>query len=358
MSKKRILVVDDAAVIRRMVSKIIDDEEDYEVIGIAANGNIALRKFEQLKPDLITLDIEMPDRDGISTLKEIRKTNSKIPIIMLSSLTKTGAEKTFEALQPGATDYLAKPSKISDFLKSIDELKRLLIPRINAHFPKEKESTVTRHNNPKKSTRLNTQRVSFAPPEILCIGSSTGGPNALGDLIKNLNERLPIPTVIVQHMPPVFTKTLADRLDKLSPNTCYEAKDGQSIQPGCVYIAPGGKHMELVRESDQTVIRLNENSPENSCRPSVDPLFRSVSQIYGSKTLALVLTGMGRDGLNGCEHISETSGQIIVQDRESSVVWGMPRSVAEAGLADQILPLDEIPKAILEAQKTVIHQSN
>lgn len=348
MRKIRVLVIDDAVVIRHLLSEVINKDDELEVSGVAANGKIALRKLPQVVPDIITLDIEMPELDGIETLKEIRKTDKKTPVIMLSSLTKSGAEKTFEALAAGATDYLPKPVDNGDFTQTMEQLAQQLIPRIKAHFP-NKITPPSTHRRFKKTNRENSSKAKqTASPEIICIGCSTGGPNALESIISKLQNPLPVPTVIVQHMPPVFTKTLAERLNKKSANTIYEASHNQLLKPGCTYIAPGGKHMELRKDASGTYIHLNEKSPENSCRPSVDPLFRSTAEIYGAHVLGIILTGMGQDGLRGCEAISDAGGTIIVQDQESCIVWGMPRAVSESGLANSIVPLDKIPQEILD----------
>lgn len=347
MSKIRVLVVDDSVVIRRMISKVLEADPDFEIAGIAANGRIALQKIPQLNPDAITLDIEMPVLDGIATVGEIRKDYPSIPIIMFSTLSQRGASATLEALAAGATDYVTKPANIGNVTEGIASLQRDLLPKIKAHFNKPHRTpfTASRQTEPPKKTA--TPRTSFPKPNVICIGSSTGGPNALADLFRGIKQTLPVPTFIVQHMPPLFTKMLAERLDRDSPNRFFEGGDGQVAEPGCVYIAPGGKHMEIHRSANQVRIRLTDAPPENSCRPSVDVLFRSVHKTYGPHILATILTGMGSDGALGCEVINEGGGQIIAQDEASCVVWGMPRAVVEAQLAHKILPLDRIPGQIV-----------
>ncbi|NEQ70992.1 MAG: chemotaxis response regulator protein-glutamate methylesterase [Symploca sp. SIO2D2] len=341
MAKVRVLIVDDSVVIRRMISKVIEADPELEVAGIASNGQIALQKIPQFNPDIITMDIEMPVLNGISTVREIRKTYDKLPIIMFSTLSTKGARATLEALAAGATDYITKPANVGNVTEGLETLQHDLIPKIKAHFPQEQTS---RPIIEQRSPARQNQRAK--PPKAFCIGSSTGGPNALSKLFADIQYTIPVPTFIVQHMPPVFTKMLADRLDKDSPNRFYEGQEGQIAEPGCVYIAPGGKHMEVVSLNGQTGIRLTENPPENSCRPAVDVLFRSAASTYGGALLAAVLTGMGSDGKRGSEVIKDRGGQILAQDEASSVVWGMPRYIAESGLADKILPLDHIANEI------------
>ena len=352
MSKIRVLVVDDSVVIRRMISKVLETDRALEVAGVAANGHIAVQKIPQLNPDVITLDIEMPVMDGITTVREIRKTYPKLPVIMFSTLSTKGAQATLEALSAGATDYVTKPANVGNVTEGLETLKNELIPKIKAHFSGH-EIKVSK-NEPKEALEprpeKRIQRIrnrESSPPNAFCIGSSTGGPNALSVFFSAIKDPLPVPTFIVQHMPPLFTKMLAERLDKVSPNRFFEGQEGQIAEPGCAYIAPGGKHMEVIRSNGHVKIHLHEGSPENSCRPAVDVLFRSVSSIYGSATLALVLTGMGSDGMRGSETIHDCGGRILAQDEATSVVWGMPRQIAESGLADEVLPLDQLPQAIL-----------
>ena len=353
MAKIRVLVVDDSVVIRRMVAKALETDESIEVAGVAANGSIAVQKIPQVNPDAITLDIEMPVMDGIATVKKIRETYPDLPVIMFSALSTKGARATLDALAAGATDYVTKPSNIGNASEGLESLKAELLPKIKAHFPCDRsevsKAASTKPLKPELETELSFAcKRTISPPSAICIGSSTGGPNALNDLFYEIDEPLPVPTFIVQHMPPIFTKTLADRLDRISPNRFFEGQEGQIVETGCVYIAPGGKHMEVVRANDQVTIHLHEGAPENSCRPAVDVLFRSVAATYGSATLALILTGMGSDGKRGSEAIRNQGGQILAQDEATSVVWGMPRHIAESGLAEEVLPLDQLPNAILK----------
>ncbi len=359
MPKIRVLIVDDTIVIRRLVSQIIEQDPDLEVAGVAANGNIALQKLTQVNPDVVTLDVEMPEMDGIETVKEIRKTHPNLPIIMFSSLTSRGAEATLECLDAGATDYVTKPQNVAGFAQSMDVLKEDLLPRIKSCCANKLVS-----QRPPKTNEAAALRKPIKPADkgshpvgILSIGTSTGGPNALAKLFQGITDPLPVPIVIVQHMPPLFTKSLAQRLDRNSSTNFFEGEENQEIEPGCAYIAPGGKHMELRRDNAKIRIRLHEGPLENSCRPAVDPLFRSVAKCYGPTALALILTGMGQDGLRGCEAICQSGGVALAQDEATSVVWGMPGYIAEKGLAEEVLPLDKIAASLqrrIEASKTRI----
>lgn len=345
MAKIRILVVDDAVMMRRLITKVVESDPDIEVAGVAANGSIALQRIEHLKPDLVTMDVEMPDMDGIETVRKIRKNHPRLPIIMFSSHTYRGAEVTLDAIAAGATDYVAKPSGVSDLDDGIERLRADMIPKIKAHAgppPITGEGIGLRPDSPVMRLSTDVCLSGAAPVEVVCVGTSTGGPNALAELFRNIPANFPVPVLIVQHMPAVFTERLADRLDGLSSLRFHEGADGQRIEPGHAYVAPGGRHMTVERIADKTFIRLNDAPHENSCRPSVDVLFRSVAKACGKAALGVMLTGMGRDGLEGCRRIREAGGRIVTQDEASSVVWGMPGYVAQAGLADRVLPLPQL----------------
>jgi two-component system chemotaxis response regulator CheB len=344
MPKIRVLVVDDSVVIRRMVSDVLSGEPDIEVAGAAADGHIALQKIEQVNPDIVTLDVEMPVMDGLETLKQLRKTHRHLPVIMFSTLTERGAAATMDALALGASDYVTKPANVGSAAAAIEKIRAELIPKIRAHVPQGTTSAahpfsitpaqMARPPFPIAALRPITSRV-----EVVAIGTSTGGPNALGDLMPLLPSNFPVPVVIVQHMPPIFTKFLAERLASKSQIPVMEAVNYQDLLPGHAYIAPGDFHMMVQRSKEGIRIRTQQEQPENSCRPAVDVLFRSVAEVYGSDTLAVIMTGMGQDGLRGCGRIREAGGQILAQDEATSVVWGIPRYVANAGLADAVLPL-------------------
>ena len=348
MPKIRVLIVDDAVVIRRLVSDCLAQDPEIEVVGTAADGQIALAKIAQVNPDLITLDIEMPVLDGLKTLAALRKTHPKLPVIMFSTLTERGAGATLDALSLGASDYVTKPANVGSVGAAMQRIREELIPKIKGLCrPKAAPPAGSPFRPAAEAPKtFVTQRAARARPEILAIGVSTGGPNALSALLPGLTRNFPIPIVIVQHMPPLFTRLLAERLTAVSGLPSHEGAAGDLLRPGEVWVAPGGFHMEVARAADGVRLRTHEGPPENSCRPAVDVLFRSVAQAFGARTLAVILTGMGQDGLHGCECIREAGGQVLTQDEASSVVWGMPGAVTQAGLADKVLPLCELAAEI------------
>jgi len=341
MPKLRALIVDDATVMRRLVTEVLRRDPDIEVAGTAPNGRIALEKLAQLSPDFVTLDVEMPELDGLQTLRELRKTYPRLPVIMFSLATQRGAVATLDALAAGANDYVTKPTDVTNLSESIERLERELLPKIRAHC---RPVSPTIAPAPRVSSAApQPRKASAAPFDILCIATSTGGPNALNDLFAGFTQPLPVPVAVVQHMPPMFTRLLAERLDALpGPVRCREAADGEILQPGHAYFAPGGLHLAISRHgSDAFVARLLETPPENSCRPAADVLFRSIAET-GAHALAVVMTGMGQDGLRGCEYLSERGAVILAQDEATSVVWGMPGAVSQAGLAHAVLPLSAL----------------
>ncbi|OFW46061.1 MAG: chemotaxis response regulator protein-glutamate methylesterase [Acidobacteria bacterium RIFCSPLOWO2_12_FULL_67_14b] len=343
MSRIRVLIVDDAVVIRRLVGDVLAADPEIEVVGTAANGRIGLQKITQCNPDVVTMDVEMPDMDGIATLKEIRKTWAKLPVIMFSTLTERGATATLDALEAGASDYVTKPANVGSVTAGLEAVRRDLIPKIKALAGRAAlPAQAPQVARPLAPASIPPPARLTGPTDVIAIGVSTGGPNALAALLPALPATLPVPIVIVQHMPPMFTRLLAERLDTQSAIKVAEARAGMTLAAGHAYIAPGDFHMTLYRRGVDVVIALNQDPPENSCRPAVDVLFRSVVAQFGGGTLGAVLTGMGQDGLRGCELIREAGGQVIVQDEASSVVWGMPGFVARAGLAHRVLPLSTI----------------
>jgi len=348
MPKIRVLVVDDAVVVRRLVSDVLGRDPQIEVVGTASNGIIALQRIPQVNPDVITLDVEMPELDGVATIREIRKTYRDLPVIMFSTVTQRGAVATLDALSAGANDYVAKPANVGSILESINRLENELIPKIKALcarlvIPKPPPAPAISG----AQSRLPNQSRASKPVSVVCIGASTGGTVALDKLISGFTKPLCVPIVLVQHMPPVFTQIFAARLGHVSPMPCCEATDQQIVEPGRIYVAPGGCHMETIRAGTSVRIHIGNGPPENSCRPAVDVLFRSVASVYGSSVLSVILTGMGCDGKRGCEIIREQGGQVIAQNEASSVIWGMPGAVAKAGLADAILPLSDIAFEII-----------
>ncbi len=336
----RVLVVDDAVVIRRFLSEIIQADPDLELAAVAANGKIALARIEQLNPDVVTLDVEMPEMDGLETLAEIRRTRPELPVIMFSTLTERGAAATIEALRLGATDYVTKPAGMSSAEDSVARVRAELVPRLKALV----------RPAPRGAAHVPAPVVSPSSPcrpaEVVAIGCSTGGPNALGRILTALDSKLGVPIVVTQHMPPVFTRFLSERLDKDSGLTVVEASEGLAVEPDTVVIAEGDHHLEFRREGTQVRCHLDGASPEHSCRPAVDVMFRSVAQVWGAGALALVLTGMGNDGTDGARALRARGAQVLVQDHDSSVVWGMPGSVVAAGEADAVVALDAMADEI------------
>jgi len=351
MSKIRVLVVDDAVVVRRLVSDVLSSDPDIEVVGVAANGHIALNKIPLLNPDIITLDIEMPVMNGLETVAAVRKTWPRLPLIMFSTLTERGAKASLDALALGANDYVTKPANVGSVTAARQCLRDDLVPKIKA-LAGRTESVGRQPSKARLPVNATIPLVANKSGrkeriDIVAIGVSTGGPNALVELIPSLPADLPVPVVIVQHMPPLFTKLLAERLHNQSALHVHEGAAGGRLGAGHAFLAPGGFHMVTKRLDAAVSIALNQAPPENSCRPAVDVLFRSVAEVYGPHVLAVVMTGMGGDGMRGCGTVREAGGQVIVQDRESSVVWGMPGAVVQAGLAEEQLPLSHIGAEII-----------
>ena len=353
--KIKVLVVDDSIVIRRVISQSLSGDPDFEVVGYAANGLIALQKAAELKPDAITLDIEMPVMDGLTTIRRLREASYNACVIMCSTLTTRGASAAIDALLHGANDYVTKPSNTGPTDSAQTMLHDELIPKIKQFFELRKFAAVPRSmaaaapTQSRAVTRTPAKPLFTLPAErrIVAIGVSTGGPTALMDILPQFPASFPLPVVIVQHMPPLFTKLLADRLRERGPFEVMEAAEGMALKPGRVVIAPGDYHMRLHRSATGVAVRLDQGPRENSCRPAVDVLFRSVAEIYAGGVIGVILTGMGQDGLRGVEQLKSKGAYIIAQDRGSSVVWGMPGAVVEAGLADAVLGLHAVVPEIL-----------
>jgi two-component system, chemotaxis family, protein-glutamate methylesterase/glutaminase len=337
----RVMTVDDSVVVRLMVAEALRGAPDMELAGFAKNGQHALDQLDDVAPDVIVLDVEMPVMDGLATLAALQARRSKVPVVMFSTLTAKGASATVEALTLGASDYVQKPSAASRD-ESLDVLRAELLPKLRALGRK---ATAAPPPVPVQATGRPGSRAS-SRVDLVVIGVSTGGPNALSDMLPGLAADLPVPVLVVQHMPPLFTEMLATRLDQRCPLTVREARGGEVLAPGQVWVAPGGKHLVVRRQGTGAVLETNEDPHENSCRPAVDVLFRSAAEAFGGDVLAVVMTGMGRDGLRGVEALRPLGAQVVVQDRDTSVVWGMPRYVAERGLADAVLPLDRIAEEI------------
>lgn len=345
MKPIRILVVDDAVVARRVISEILDGEPGLEVVGTAPNGRIALTKIERLRPDLVTLDIDMPELDGMQTLERIRSDFPGTDVIMVSNLTQRGARVTVDALFLGAADYITKATRTESPDAARRHLRQQLLQKIHALYLGRwtKRAAIDSADQTRPAPRSRRpQRV-----ELVAIGASTGGPNALAEVLRELPIGFRVPVVIVQHMPKNFTAFLAQRLDSRCPLRVREAEHGTVLKPGDVWIAPGDLHIKVRSRNGALHLVTDDGPMVNSCRPSVDVLFDSVASTCASSVLAVVLTGMGQDGLEGSRRIIAAGGRVIAQDQQSSVVWGMPGNVAAAGLADAVLPCDAIGAEII-----------
>ena len=341
-------MVDDSVVIRRLVTHALSEDPDIEVVGSASSGKLALERIAQLNPDLLTLDIEMPDIDGLELLRRLAKAQARPKVIMFSTLTERGATVTLEALALGADDYVAKAANVGSLEVSLASLRAEMVPKIKQFFS-IRATSQTRFPAPAAVCSPVVQRVcKEGPPKVVAIGVSTGGPAALGQIIPQFPADFPLPILIVQHMPPLFTRLLAERLQAGSRLTVQEASDGASIGAGKVLIAPGDYHMRVQMNGPASSVKLDQGPPENSCRPAVDTLLRSVGEAYGGQAVSAILTGMGQDGLRGIETLKARGAYVIAQDEVTSVVWGMPGSVVAAGLADAVLPLPAIVPEILK----------
>lgn len=370
--KLRVLVVDDTIVYRKAVSDILAEIPGVEVVGIAHNGKIAMSKIATLKPDLLTLDIEMPEMNGLEVLAELQKNHPGVGAIMLSTLTADGSHMTMKALELGAFDFILKPQSSANLQEGKDQIKSALLPMLEA-FSNSSNATPflgTKGVFTRPKTLLGKRTDSLLRPqatpgtsstprtpirkgksEIVTIGISTGGPNALSQMLPQLPGDLGVPVVIVQHMPPVFTQSLAASLNAKCALTVKEAEEAEPIQANTVYIAPGGKQMKLVASPDgkNRIIKITNDPPENSCRPSVDYLFRSVGDYYVGRTTAVIMTGMGSDGTKGLQVLKQKGAFIIAQDEATCVVFGMPKAPIQQGLADTIVPLNKIAAEITKS---------
>ena len=341
MSEVRVLLVDDSSVARRAIMSALAAHPEIDVVAAAPTGALALARLREVHPDAIVLDVEMPGMDGVETLRKIRETHPRLPVIMFSALTERGAEVTVRALAAGASDYVCKPSAVQG-RSAQSVISEELVPKLLALCGRRSLGRIaTPREKPAPVVRQSRSKV-----ELLVIASSTGGPNALAVLLPLLPANLPVPVAIVQHMPPVFTRYFAERLDSAGPLPAREAAGGELLEPGRVWIAPGDYHLQVERRGESAHTKLTQAAAENSCRPAADVLFRSAAATFGSRVLAVVLTGMGQDGLVGARAVSAAGGQILAQDEASCVVWGMPKAVEQAGLADDVLPLEQLAKEI------------
>ncbi len=341
-SPVKVLVVDDSAVVRGLLVQALDSDPQITVAGTAMHGAAALESLRKTAVDVVVLDVEMPVMDGITALQEILKQFPATKVIMASAMTYQGAETTVKALRLGAAECIAKPNS-GGAAESIAQLSRELLPLVKAlGKDQSRTSASAKPSGAKPASR-------FIPdPQLVVIGASTGGPNALSFVISNLPPDFSVPILITQHMPPMFTPMLAKHLQQDGGRPCQEATNGMPIERGHTYVAPGDFHMVIDRQNDRMVLQLNQDAPEHFCRPSVNTMYRTAAKWYGNTTLAVMLTGMGDDGIEGAQELAGVKAPIIVQDEATSVVWGMPAAIAKAGLADEILPLESIPNAILQ----------
>jgi two-component system chemotaxis response regulator CheB len=345
--KIRVLVVDDSAVIRRMISRMVEEEPSLELAGIARDGVEALAKIAQLRPHVITLDVEMPELDGIATLRKIIEMRLDVRVIMLSSLTAKGSQTTVDALMLGANDYVTKPQGDTAG-NAFDTLAIELMAKIKQLFALPCELRSVAVPLPAQPSAIKPAMPAYiSRPEIFAIGVSTGGPAALTEALPDIPKDFHLPIVITQHMPPYFTHVLAERLTKICNIPVAEAEDGMPVIPGRALIAPGDYHMRVVRQGHDLVVRLDQGPQENSCRPAVDVMLRSIAECCKGRAIVAILTGMGQDGLIGVRQLKELGASIYAQDSATSVVWGMPGAIVSANLADAVLPLNNIVPTVL-----------
>jgi two-component system chemotaxis response regulator CheB len=362
-SPVRVMVVDDSAVIRGLITRALETDPGVQVVATVGNGQLAISQLARTDVDVIVLDIEMPVMDGITALPELLKTSPDVKIVMASTLTQRNAQISIEAMQKGASDYIPKPSSTGEIHGSAD-FKRDLLEKVKAlgrarrdrrdrnkaaGIPDAKGAPPPRAaaSSPRPSLLSPSSPVQLRPfgrtmPQIVGIGSSTGGPQALFAVLGALSPAMRLPIVITQHMPATFTTILAEHIGRVSKRPTAEGKDGEAVEQGKIYLAPGDNHMVVETDGARKVIRLNKNPPENFCRPAVDPMFRSLAAAYGASVLGVVLTGMGADGAKGGKALVEAGGSVIAQDEASSVVWGMPGATAQAGVCSAVLPIDKI----------------
>ncbi|MDF1793699.1 MAG: chemotaxis response regulator protein-glutamate methylesterase [Thalassobaculaceae bacterium] len=363
----RVMLVDDSAVIRGLFARSLESDPDVQVVASVGDGQMAVNTLakDKGKIEVIVLDIEMPRMDGLTALPELLKIDPDVPVVMASTLTARNADISLKAMSLGAKDYIPKPSSMRE-LSAAEAFKRDLLEKVKTfgaarrrksggsapgrpRFSAERAGSggeprpvATAATAAKPATAIQLRPAGRRAPQVLCIGSSTGGPQALFKLLGSLPKTLRLPILLTQHMPATFTSILADHIKRSTGWDCAEATDGMPVQPGRVHLAPGDFHMLAERSASGVVLRLNQGPQENFCRPAVDPMLRSVVEAWGGQALTVILTGMGHDGQKGSEALINAGGTVIAQDEASSVVWGMPGAVARAGLCTAVLPLDQI----------------
>jgi two-component system chemotaxis response regulator CheB len=351
----RVMVVDDSAIARGIVTRALSDEPDIRVVASVPNGLMALKALGNQQIDVAVLDIEMPELDGLSALPRMLELDPQLKVIMVSAASQNDADISLKTMAMGAADYVEKPRA---GLGGAGAFYAELVRKVRQHGSTDtRKRVISRAVRQAKPTLADVASVAaptfsrkkiFPTPDLIAIGSSTGGPQALAEVLKNLDPSLTQPILITQHMPATFTALLAQHMTRYSGRPATEAQDGERIEPGHIYIAPGGKHLVVEQAAaGGTIIRLDDGPAENSCKPAVDPMLRSLARIFGDRLLTIILTGMGSDGLKGCEAVVHAGGRVLAQDRETSVVWGMPGAVAQAGLCREVLPLQQIGPAIM-----------
>jgi two-component system, chemotaxis family, protein-glutamate methylesterase/glutaminase len=352
----RVMLVDDAVVVRGLFARWVEAEPDLEVVATLRTGRDAVNQLERVDPDVVVLDVDMPELDGIAALPLLLEKKRDLVVIMASTLTRRNAEISLRALSLGAADYIPKPGSNREVSASTAFRRDLIekIRQLGLRAKRLRVGTKARVSRPPRSAPsivpaaeeiapLRLRQMPLTPPRVLVIGASTGGPQALNRLVVQIDTVIQrAPVLVTQHMPPTFTAVLAEHLARVSKFPVREATDGEEVNAGAIYLAPGGKHMKVERRDGMAVIAIDDGPMVNFCKPAVDPLFASAAEVWGSKVLALVLTGMGSDGLAGAKEVVAAGGHVIAQDEETSVVWGMPGQVTNAGLCSAVLPLPEI----------------
>ena len=353
----RVMVVDDSAVIRGLLARWLEADGGVKVVASVGNGVHAVKALETADAEVAVLDIEMPEMDGMTALPKLLAAASDLQIIMSSTLTRRNAEISVRALELGAADYIPKATTSAE-LHARDGFRTQLVAKVKALGAAARKRRAPRAPAPaaaadasppsaRPDARISLRKEGQLVPEVLAIGSSTGGPHALKLLFGRLKTRLRAPIFITQHMPATFTAILAEHLSAISGAECAEGKDGEPVVAGRIYVAPGGYHMTVAAAAGKRMIALNQDPPESFCRPAVDPMLRSLVRCYGGRVLAIILTGMGYDGLKGGQEIADSGGSIIAQDEATSVVWGMPGAVATAGLCASVLPIDDVAERVV-----------
>jgi two-component system chemotaxis response regulator CheB len=338
----RVMLCDDSAVIRGAIARMLEVDPGVRVVARVINGQAAIEELRRTPVDVLVLDIEMPVMDGLTALPLLLRADPGLKVVMASTLTTRGADVALRALRLGAADYLPKPSSIGTV--GDDAFRRELLAKVKGLARLRQRAAQPEPPAPGIALRPAT----LGAPRLLAIGSSTGGPQALFTLVQGLGRALPVPIVLTQHMPASFTPILADHIDKLGGPPCAEARDGDTLRPGHILLAPGDRHLLVEASGSFLRVRLSDGPPENYCRPSVDPMLRSAAAACGGRVLVAMLTGMGRDGLEGTRRVVAAGGAAVAQDEATSVVWGMPGAIAQAGLCQAVLPLPRIAPKLLE----------